>query len=320
MQQPLKVLSPPLIVAVSLLMSCVGGLAQDNHPQLMAELQTRIQPIIAARHPDVVVRVENNTLIAEHDTREWTVYGVPLYGEADKEPHQERGPNRKGFRLTLQIKDGRDVSPQMLPRSQQMPYWKTFFQALPLNVVTPQDKLTVPTVAPDKPDGVGARVEYPDVPQGHWAYEVLYRLSAEGIIEGLPAGNYGGQKAMTRYEFAVAMARLLDKWELHGDKARYLRQPFRLLPPSIQQRVKSEKNWESVQACVREFAAEIERLGFKLGIAHYIKGNNVRYRHLWVEFSAGANTDLSLWETIKNELEEFAFEKHQATTQVLKEN
>src|SRR3712207_1976123 len=53
--------------------------------------------------------------------------------------------------------------------------------------------------------------EYPDVPRGHWAYNALNTLSQAGILEGLPDGTYAGNKPMTRYEFAVAVARLLDK-------------------------------------------------------------------------------------------------------------
>ena len=55
------------------------------------------------------------------------------------------------------------------------------------------------------------QAEYPDVPRGHWAYNAIDKLSRAGIIEGLPSGNYAGNKPMTRYEFAVAIARLLDK-------------------------------------------------------------------------------------------------------------
>src|SRR5688572_15906698 len=54
------------------------------------------------------------------------------------------------------------------------------------------------------------RAEYPDVPRGHWAYEAIDKLSRAGVIEGRPDGNYWGNQAMTRYEFAVAIARLLQ--------------------------------------------------------------------------------------------------------------
>jgi len=56
-----------------------------------------------------------------------------------------------------------------------------------------------------------APAEYPDVPRGHWAYNALNTLSQAGILEGLPDGTYAGNKPMTRYEFAVAIARLLVK-------------------------------------------------------------------------------------------------------------
>jgi len=60
-------------------------------------------------------------------------------------------------------------------------------------------------------DATGSR-EFADVPLGHWAYPALQKLAAAGIVEGYPpTGNYIGQRPMTRYEFAVAIARLLDR-------------------------------------------------------------------------------------------------------------
>lgn len=53
--------------------------------------------------------------------------------------------------------------------------------------------------------------EYPDVPANHWAYSALNTLSQAGVIEGRPGGNYFGNEPMTRYEFAVAIARLLQR-------------------------------------------------------------------------------------------------------------
>ena len=56
------------------------------------------------------------------------------------------------------------------------------------------------------------RAEFQDVPLTHWAYPALQKLAAAGILEGYPpTGNFIGQRPMTRYEFAVAIARLLDK-------------------------------------------------------------------------------------------------------------
>jgi len=51
---------------------------------------------------------------------------------------------------------------------------------------------------------------FSDVPQGHWAYAAVEKLAAAGLVEGYADGTYRGARNMTRYEFAVAIARLLD--------------------------------------------------------------------------------------------------------------
>ncbi len=48
-----------------------------------------------------------------------------------------------------------------------------------------------------------------DTPTNHWAYEAVQNLAAKKIIIGYPDGTYGGKRPMTRYEFAVAIDRLL---------------------------------------------------------------------------------------------------------------
>ena len=53
--------------------------------------------------------------------------------------------------------------------------------------------------------------EYPDVPLDHWSYNALNKLASAGIIEGYPSGQYNGGRAITRYEAAVAVARLLER-------------------------------------------------------------------------------------------------------------
>ena len=52
---------------------------------------------------------------------------------------------------------------------------------------------------------------FADVPTDHWAYASVDKLQKKGIVIGYPDGTYGGKRAMTRYEFAVAIARLLDQ-------------------------------------------------------------------------------------------------------------
>jgi hypothetical protein len=50
---------------------------------------------------------------------------------------------------------------------------------------------------------------FADVPTDHWAYTSVEKLRDAGIVIGYPDGTYGGKRAMTRYEFATAIARLL---------------------------------------------------------------------------------------------------------------
>jgi len=56
-----------------------------------------------------------------------------------------------------------------------------------------------------------ANAEYVDTRRDHWAYDAINKLSRAGIIEGYSDGTFRGNRAMTRYEFAVAIARLWDK-------------------------------------------------------------------------------------------------------------
>jgi len=49
-----------------------------------------------------------------------------------------------------------------------------------------------------------------DVPFDHWAYDAVQTLVDEGCIIGYPDGTFKGDRAMTRYEFAVAIARCME--------------------------------------------------------------------------------------------------------------
>lgn len=51
--------------------------------------------------------------------------------------------------------------------------------------------------------------EFPDVPPDHWAYDAVQELVDAGIIQGYPDGTFGGKRAMTRYEFAEALAKAI---------------------------------------------------------------------------------------------------------------
>ena len=52
---------------------------------------------------------------------------------------------------------------------------------------------------------------FSDVPAGHWAYDAVNKLAAEGVVEGYPDGTYGGDRLMTRYEMAQITAKAMAK-------------------------------------------------------------------------------------------------------------
>ena len=52
---------------------------------------------------------------------------------------------------------------------------------------------------------------FSDVPAGHWAYDAVNKLAAEGVVDGYPDGTYGGDRLMTRYEMAQIVAKAMAK-------------------------------------------------------------------------------------------------------------
>jgi hypothetical protein len=52
---------------------------------------------------------------------------------------------------------------------------------------------------------------FPDVPENYWAYDYIEGSQKQGIIVGYPDGNFGGNRSMTRYEFAAMLYRALEK-------------------------------------------------------------------------------------------------------------
>ncbi|HAT56224.1 MAG TPA: hypothetical protein DCS74_01420 [Veillonellaceae bacterium] len=59
-------------------------------------------------------------------------------------------------------------------------------------------------------EGIGAGM-FPDVPENHWAYEAVKSLGEKGLIEGYPDGSFGGERSLSRYEFAEIVYRALER-------------------------------------------------------------------------------------------------------------
>lgn len=93
-----------------------------------------------------------------------------------------------------------------------------------------------------------ARAEAPfkDVPKKHWAYEAIQTLTRTGLIRG-ENKKFDGQKAFTRYEMAVVLARYVEK--LADAKT------------SIQGSL--EKTYPLIKKLATEFSGELDLLGVK---------------------------------------------------------
>ncbi|MBE8953684.1 MAG: S-layer homology domain-containing protein [Quinella sp. 1Q7] len=60
---------------------------------------------------------------------------------------------------------------------------------------------------------------FSDVPAGHWAYNSVAKLAAEGVVEGYGDGTYRGDRNITRYEMAQMVAKAMAKNPSGASKA-----------------------------------------------------------------------------------------------------
>lgn len=64
-------------------------------------------------------------------------------------------------------------------------------------------------------------MNFPDVPENHWAYEFVNSLAQRGLLVGYPDGEFKGNQSMTRYEFAAVIYRALQNGAtIDGNMAR----------------------------------------------------------------------------------------------------
>ena len=60
---------------------------------------------------------------------------------------------------------------------------------------------------------------FSDVPAGHWAYDAIAQLAADGVIEGYGDSTFRGDREITRYEMAQMIAKAMAKNPSGADKA-----------------------------------------------------------------------------------------------------
>jgi hypothetical protein len=109
---------------------------------------------------------------------------------------------------------------------------------------------------------------FADVPTDHWAYSAVDRLQKAGIVIGYPDMTYGGKRAMTRYEFAVAIARLLDKMQTpQGGGITQEQLNAALAPYALKSDLAGlakQSDVDTLRRLVQEFQTELTTLGVDL--------------------------------------------------------
>ncbi len=95
---------------------------------------------------------------------------------------------------------------------------------------------------------------FADVPADHWAFDAIAELAAKGILEGYPDGTFKGDRAMTRYEMAMALARILARIE-----AIKIPPPPKIPPPEVRR-----ADIDRLQRLINEFRAELSALGVRI--------------------------------------------------------
>jgi hypothetical protein len=119
---------------------------------------------------------------------------------------------------------------------------------------------------------------FKDVPTTSWAYHSLDDLSKKGIFTGYPDGTFDGHRALTRYEFGVALARTLASVQAALGRMSVGEAPL-LAPPAAttqgalfraivrKYNVRCPKWEDGAVLCrlVREFSPELRLLGHDTG-------------------------------------------------------
>jgi hypothetical protein len=98
---------------------------------------------------------------------------------------------------------------------------------------------------------------FADVPTDHWAFDAIAELAAKGLIEGYPDGTFKGDRALTRYEMAMVIARVLARIEA-------IKIPPPPAPTKIPAPEVTRADIQTLQRLINEFRAELAALGVRV--------------------------------------------------------
>jgi hypothetical protein len=110
-----------------------------------------------------------------------------------------------------------------------------------------------------------------DVPPEHWAHEAVTDLANKGLVTGFPDGSFLGRRALTRYEMATIIKRVLDYLtKLMDEKVAGVPTPPPPAPETPRPqppRAASPEDLAQVRKLVEEFKVELAVIGTDLKAA-----------------------------------------------------
>ena len=115
------------------------------------------------------------------------------------------GENMVNAGLSVKLGQGNGVSTSKVAMAKEIVDLKADNKELRKQVEEMNDRLNAVLGLLD----AGKTRDFPDVPENHWAYEYIRILAGNGLIQGYPDGTFGGDRSMTRYEFAALLYRAL---------------------------------------------------------------------------------------------------------------
>src|SRR5690606_12301681 len=112
-------------------------------------------------------------------------------------------------------------------------------------------KLAITLLAAVLVSGAFAQSSFPDIPANHWAGDAVDRIADLGIVIGFPDGTFRGNEAITRYQAALVVSRLLDVLNENLEAAQAL----------------SRADIESLRNAVQELASDLAAQAVRLSSA-----------------------------------------------------
>lgn len=103
---------------------------------------------------------------------------------------------------------------------------------------------------------------FPDVPANHWAYQAVSDLADKGYVKGYPNGRFLGGRALTRYEFATVIDRMV---QTIGDLSATVKAGQPVTTPTGTPVTQDDLN--KIQALVDGFKTQLDAIQSQIGPA-----------------------------------------------------